>query len=322
MKIPFRKIGLSIAILILIGIVGFIYVLPKVLVKLSREVSGSTAADFGLRYDKIEVLSHDSLILYGDFIYPFGREYNKETSAHSVIVLHPLKYNTKWVYPILKPLTTLDVNFITFDSRGHGRSEGHLYTMGVNEAKDVSQIIDHILSIYPDHSFGVYARSNTGNIALKAMESDKRIQYGIIENYDLHPIETIEKLNYDDVVVKNNILKNFLLKRSLNNLEINEKECEIDLNKIKQPVLLLQNEYNINNLEILEDKLVNAEVYKMYFPDNPYLYTSKNIKGKSYLLKDCLFDFIQLQASFAINNAENLYFSPLDSINYSSSEND
>lgn len=313
MKVTTKKIFLLFLTLTIIAVIGFVYVLPNVLVKLSREVSGSTAADFGLRYDKMEVLSEDSLILQGDFIYPFYRNYNEPTSSHSLIVIHPLKYNTKWIYPMLKPLTTLDVNFISFDIRGHGRSEGHLFTLGVKEAKDISKVIDHVISIYPDHSFGVYARTNTGNIALKAMENDKRIQYGIIENYDLHPMETIEKMNYDDVFIKNKSIRNFILNKTIKNLDIDESECFIDVNKVSQPILLLQNIYNKENLDVLEDKLIHAEIYKMFFPENPALLFYKDEKD-SYDVKECVSDFINTQALRSINKAQELYYVPADSI--------
>ena len=210
-----NKIILALITLFITISIGFNYVLPKVLLKLSRELPTRYASSYGLRFDRMEVLSFDSLILKGDFIYPFERNYLEKTSSHSVIFLHPIKENSQSIHPFLRNLTNLDVNFITFDLRSHGRSDGHLYTLGVNEAKDISSIIDYILSIHPDHSFGIYGRKNTGNILLKALEMDKRISYGILENYDNHPIETIEKMNYDDVFIKNRFLKNRLLDQTL-----------------------------------------------------------------------------------------------------------
>ncbi len=314
MKLNIKKILLLFITLCLIVYIGISFVFPKVLLKLSREISSSTAADFGMRYDKIEVLTHDSLILYGDFIYPFFRNFNEETSNHSMIVLHPLKYNTKRIYPFLKQINTLDVNFISFDSRGHGRSEGHLYTMGVKEAKDITAIIDYILSYNPNHSFGIYARNNTGNIALKALELDERIRYAVLENFDNHPLETIQRMNYDDVFIKNELIQDYVLNKTFNYLDIDESESEIDFNKIDQSILLLQTENNMNALNSLEKKLINSDIFKMYFPSNPYLLSYYKDTSSSYSLKDCLVDFISTQSQNAIENSNNYFFTSSDSL--------
>ncbi len=308
MKINFKKIVLLLSTMILIIYVGISYVLPRVILKLSREVSTSTAADFGMRYDKVEVQSDDSLILYGDFIYPFERNYNQATSSHSMIVLHPLKQNTKSVYPLLKSFNNLDVNFITFDIRAHGRSEGHLYTMGIKEAKDVSLIIDYILELHPDHSFGIYARGNTGNIALKAMENDSRIRYGIIENFYKHPLETLQRFNYDDVFVKNKTLQDYILKQSMDFLDLNIEEHQPNLQRIDRPVLLLKTEYNKPELDYLESLLVNSEIYHMYFPENNYLLANLSDRKRSSDYISCVSEFLEMQSLHAIQNSKESFF--------------
>ncbi len=321
MRINFKKILLLLFTIILIIFIGVSFVLPRVFVKLSREISRSTAADFGMRYDKIEILSDDSLLLKGDFIYPFHRNYNEETSSHSVIILHPLKYNTRIIYPLAKSLTTLDVNFISFDSRGHGRSEGHQFTLGVKEAEDISKIIDYILSIYPNHSFGIYARYNTGNIALKAMQRDKRIMYGILENYDEHPLKTLEKMNFDDVFIKQPFIKNYVLKQTINHLDLEENETAINYNELDVPLLFLTTDRNKKEFNILKSRLTNSELYSMYFPENEWLQIGLNQKDNSYQLKDCLVDFIESQSVQAIEKSKELYFTPdAENEDYSSSD--
>jgi len=321
MKINFRKVLLLTGTIVLILYLGISYVLPRVILKLSREVSTSTAADYGMRYDKHNVLSEDSLLLYGDFIYPFHRNYNEETSSHSLIVLHPLKENTKSIYPMVKRINELDVNIVSFDSRAHGRSEGHLYTMGVNEAKDVSTIIDYILELHPDHSFGIYGKWNTGNIALKAMESDPRISYGIVEAYSDHPLETVQKINYDDVLIKNKFFQDHVFSKSLSYLDIEIEQYQLDFEKINRPILLLKTVHTDKELSNLQNHLVHSEVYHMTFPWHERVKGKYGYRSISNEVIECLKDFISTQSVIAIEDAKTKFFVPLiDSIEQQASK--
>lgn len=290
MKIIYNKTIAIVAILIATGFIGIHFVAPKVLLKLTREISSSTAADYGMRYDKFEILTDDSLVLKGDFIYPFHAKLSEKPTPHSVIVLHPIKENTRKVYPFIRYFTTLDVNFITYDSRAHGRSDGHMFTLGVKEADDVSRIIDRILELHPDHSFGIYAKGNTSNIALKALSQDKRIRYGILENYFDSATETLHYLNQDDVFVESEMFNNYLLNQALKHLDVLPEDIEIDLDEIDQPILILSTKYNDEKLQKLYNELGSEDKYIRRFDRNVWLLpNAQDDEG----LKECLWEFLE-----------------------------
>ena len=293
MKIIYTKIIAILAILVATGFIGIHFVAPRVLLKLTREVSTSTAADYGMRFDEFEILTDDSLVLKGDFIYPFHNNVSDTPPTHSVIVLHPIKKNTRSLYTFLRYFTTLNSNFITYDSRAHGRSDGHMFTLGVKEANDVSLVIDRILELHPDHSFGIYARGNTSNIALKALIQDKRIRYGVLENYFDNATETLHYLNSDDVFVESEMFNTYLLKQALKFLKVKPEEIELDLTKVDQPILILSTKYNDDKLQKLFDKISSEDKYKRRFDKNVWLLpNAKDDEG----LKECLWDFLETYA--------------------------
>lgn len=289
----------SVSILLVLGLtifIGFSYVAPRVILKLSRNISRSTAADYGMRYDDCLVVSEDSLELKGDFIFPFDLEYGEKYGNHSLIVLHEITGNTKSIYPFIKSMITLNVNFISFDSRGHGRSEGHLYTMGLKEAEDITKIIDSFVEKNPDHSFGIYARGNSANVALKAMENDKRIQYGIVENYFPSTEEHLRYLHYDDVLYNSEMVSSLILDNTLNYLETTRDEVTIHTKDITQPILMLSSPGNYRNMALLYDTVSSQNKYLIPFDENVF-YAFKMRKNDE--LYECVTEFIEMYSEEA-----------------------
>ncbi len=299
-----------IGILSVIGLtfyLGLSYVAPRVILKLSRKVSTSTAADYGMRYDKCMVVSEDSLELKGDFIFPFDIEYGEEYGNHSLIVLHEISGNTKSIYPSIKSMITLNVNFISFDSRGHGRSEGFLYTMGLKEADDISKIIDSFVEKHPDHSFGIYAKGNSANVALKAMEQDKRIHYGIVEHYFPTTEEHIRYLNYDDVLYNSSMINHYILDNTLKYLETTKDEVMVDASSITQPILMLSTPYNYDNMSLLYDTVSSENKYLIRFEENIMLsLTARDDDG----LYNCITEFIEMYSEEARQEVREHFFQP------------
>lgn len=308
MKSTSIKILASLFILIGAIMIGLNYVAPRVLLKMSRQKGNSSAADFGMRFDKLVAVSEDSLDLHGDIIYPFTNNVGEIIPNHSLIVIHPVGHNSIMVYPRLKPFVNLGINFLTFDLRGHGRSEGFLYTLGIKEAEDISRIIDLILEMYPDHSFGIYAKGNSSNIALKALGQDKRIRYGIVENFFVEPVDQIEYLNYDDVLVSSSFIKDHIYGRALKYLDAKEADLEINYKNISQPLLMLCTVYNEDNIRILNNRIFSSDKVISKYIKNYTLLPS--INGKDEGLVECISEFIKVHAEEAQEYTKEQVFQP------------
>lgn len=306
-KLCIKLLGL-VTVILFTTYVGVSYVAPRVILKLTRHVSTSSAADYGMRYEDCLVVSEDSLDLHGDLIFPFDLEHGQAYGNHSMIVLHEISANSKSSYQTIKPLITLDVNFITFDSRGHGRSDGFMYTMGNMEADDISKIIDSFIEKHPDHSFGIYAKGNACNVALKAMENDKRIHYGIVEHYFPTIKDHMKYINNDDVVYSSNFIDGYILDNTLDYLNTSKEELAINTELITQPILMLSTPYNLSEMSLLHDSVSSENKYLMVYKENIGLTTSYPRQDEGLL--SCLTEFIEMYSEEARQYIKDQIFQP------------
>lgn len=288
--------------------IGVNYVAPRVLLKISKTSRSSTSADYGMRFDPLIVVSEDSLDLHGEFVFPWHVDMDDPIPNHSLIVLHPIKTNAKYVMPFVKHFINLPLNFILLDSRGHGKSEGHIYTLGIREADDISRLIDDLTERFPDHSFGIYARGNTSSIALRAMERDKRIRYGVVENHYLEPKNELASLYYDDMLFSSDFVERNLLKEALQYLDVDQNALEIDYSKIDQSILLLSTDYNYDAMSSLHSDLGSENKILRLVKDNTFLRLGY---GNEYSgLKSCIEEFLTLESERAREYVKERVFQP------------
>ena len=283
-RILLKLIGI-LSVLLLTTYIGLSYVAPRIMLKVSREIASSQAADFGMRSDEKLVVSYDSLDLKGDFIYPFKTSFGEEPENHTLLILHPIGLNSRAIYSTAKSMISFGINFVSFDSRGHGRSDGHMYTMGIKEVQDVRAIIDAIVEEHPDHSFGIYARGNSSNIALKAMENDSRIQYGVVEHFYENTTDQIQALNHDDILYSNKYLNKYLVDKTLDFLKTTEAEINVNPERIQQPLLMLANPYNYNSLCHLYEDISSEDKYLYEFQPDRDRWGYQRLTGEGLLEK-------------------------------------
>lgn len=285
------KLSFITFLLVFTAYLGVFYVAPKGICKKPKIKNYSKPDDFGMRYDLMYAISEDSLELCGDFIYPFNLSPREVPPNNTLIVIHPHKLNSTVSYRYIKPFVDYPLNIVTFDSRGIDKSEGDYFTFGAKESQDVAAIIDRILELYPDMRFGIYALMDSGNIALKAMERDKRIEYGIIEHAFSDTKEYLSHYSDYDFGLSIPYISDIIKKRSLAFLDITEDEIKIYPEKIDQPILFLDVDLKTPYMY----DLYNAVKSKAKF----YMNLSKaKFKGHYYpdfddIYYQCLYEFIQ-----------------------------
>ncbi len=166
----------------------------------------------------------------------------KDFTKGTIILLHGIRGTKEHFIPLSERLSKLGYNAVALDSRAHGQSTGVHCTFGVKEKRDISKLIDLLISKGIDSkTIGIWGQSLGGAIGLQAMAQEPRIAFGIIESTfrDLHSI-TNDYFNYH-AGFKNRFFINYLLQRAGKIADFNPNEASpiTACKKITQPVLLV-----------------------------------------------------------------------------------
>ena len=134
-------------------------------------------------YEKepFEVTLRDGYVLHGD-IYPLDPK-------KVVIISHGHGDNKYTGIRFLQTFRNLGYSTVIYDLRGHGRNEPYVCTMGLNESKDLMEVIDAVKDRFPGAEIGLHGLSMgcaTTVMALKYKPDVKFVVadcgYGILEN--------------------------------------------------------------------------------------------------------------------------------------------
>ncbi len=95
----------------------------------------------------------------------------------TVLVLHGIFVRSVWMMPQAKMLSDAGYRAVLVDLRGHGRSSGARMTFGVQEAKDLGQVIDELQRRQlVDGNIGVCGVSYGGATSIHLAGHDPRIK--------------------------------------------------------------------------------------------------------------------------------------------------
>jgi len=98
------------------------------------------------------------------------------TPKGTVLVLHGIRGNPLWIHNWASRLTARGYRAVLVATRGHGRSTGDFQTFGVQEARDVSHIIDDLQQRnLAGDTVGVMGISYGAATAIHAAAIDERI---------------------------------------------------------------------------------------------------------------------------------------------------
>lgn len=136
-----------------------------------KRLGTATPAGLHLPYERVTFTSHDSLTLVGWFIRADG-------SDRTAIVCHGVGADKSDMLEFAYALHDGGYNVLTFDSRGHGESDGHTVTYGNRESADVLTAVDFLQEKYPSqtkHIVGVGWSMGASTLILAAAR-DSRIE--------------------------------------------------------------------------------------------------------------------------------------------------
>ena len=185
-----RKIfRLSLISVVLIGLLFLHFYVPRFITEIKNPLIESFKSkqplqttesfkDSSLNGTALQITSFDGISLSCYISYS-----NTTITKGTVILLHGIRSRKEHFVALSERLANAGYNAVAVDLRAHGKSGGTHCTFGVKEKKDISKIIDYLITeekiITP---IGVWGQSLGGAIGLQAMGTDKRIAFGIIES--------------------------------------------------------------------------------------------------------------------------------------------
>ena len=115
-----------------------------------------------LPFQAVNFAARDGVKLVGWFI-------PCDSSHRTIVVVHGIGSNRGDMLGLVPFLHRAGFNLFLFDLRGHGESEGHTTTFGVNEARDVEAAVQWASRAPGGNSLGVLAYSMGGSSVLHAV---------------------------------------------------------------------------------------------------------------------------------------------------------
>jgi uncharacterized protein len=176
-----KRLAISVVLLLTLFLVALYFMAPGMILHPRKVNWDKKPADFNLPAEEITLVSFDSTVLKGIWVR------HDTARQHPVIVLLHGVGNCKerWL-PTAAWLWQQGYSLVMMDSRAHGQSGGSCCSYGYYEKKDVSRLLDYLLTRDTALRVGVWGHSLGGAIALQAMAYDKRIQFGIVESTFTH----------------------------------------------------------------------------------------------------------------------------------------
>lgn len=149
------------------------------LIKRNKNISYKAISDDSSEFKRKELIiqSYDDIKLSALLTYS-----NTEETKGTIILLHGIRSNKNTFFDLTEFLANNGFNSVALDSRAHGESEGQFCTFGVNEKKDIEEVINYLAQNENLSHIVIWGQSLGGAIGLQAMGYDNRIKFGIIES--------------------------------------------------------------------------------------------------------------------------------------------
>lgn len=272
-----RRIIIGLIIALIIGVLGL-----SGYVGVSMTSSSDITREFGYKD------SFTNLKIKSD--YELNAYYQNNNKDTTMIFVHG--YNSELTQDgrVEKIIKHYDkrFNYLTFDLRAQGLSDGDFITFGRDEKKDVKAVIDYALSINPNNKIFVYGISMGAATSLQTLSIDDRIDLVVVDS----PYSDMNKFMDENLSVWtglpafpfNSTVK--FMTTIIRNFNVNDVDIENTINT-KVPILLIHSkddsDINYMNSQRIFDKIKtmnpNNELYLVegykhcqFVNDNPIEY--------------------------------------------------
>ena len=137
------------------------------LVQRRRPDLPATPADYGLRYEAVSFTARDGLPLQGYWMPAPGDLPDAPPSAPAIVLCHGYNGSLDADLKTAPLLNRAGFGVLAFDFRAHGRSDGHLVSLGYHERQDLLGAVDWLQKRGVSR-VGVLGFSMGGAVALSA----------------------------------------------------------------------------------------------------------------------------------------------------------
>jgi hypothetical protein len=206
-----------ISVILLCGLTWYAtqHVLPYTMLKPHRRsveseprfAAGTTPDIFGLRYESLDFLTYDSLLMKGYHI-------KADSPKGTIILLHGIGDSKEGFYDMCADLSDWGYDCVIFDMRAHGKSEGLYCTYGAKEKFDVLALTEVMKERGLQEPYGVFGNSLGGAIALQSLALCPDLKFGIIESTFHNLKDVVMEYAEDIMYFKSEWLADAVLKRS------------------------------------------------------------------------------------------------------------
>lgn len=175
MTLPFVLVALLILSL-LVGVYVVRNLLPLAILQPGNRKGTSTPADFGLRFEHLQLPVAEGIELDSFFVSA------TTTPLANLIILHGVGSCKETYLPQAEALCAMGYNLFMADQRAHGKSGGKYLSYGFREKEDVSKMVDWVSQKTNNLPTGIYGNSMGGAVALQSLHHDHRLTFGLIES--------------------------------------------------------------------------------------------------------------------------------------------
>jgi uncharacterized protein len=247
-----RILASFITIVILVAVAAW-FILPSMVVYRPRMNAQNypqlfnsfrTPDDLHLNHREFDYVAADGITIDAELI--LASE-NREQEG-TIILLHGIGGCKESFYSLASKYSEMGFNTVLIDLRGHGASGGKYCTFGYYEKNDVAGIARKIKQIFPDKPVGIYGCSLGGAIALKTMEEEKSIDFGIIACTFDDVKNVVREYTARYVGFKCNWIADFALWRaeSVAGFEADDIRPYESAKNISKPMLIIHGDSDVN----------------------------------------------------------------------------
>lgn len=190
------------------------------------------------KYQLLNFESNDGLLLQAYFSPSI-----LEKPKGLVLLLHGIRSQKEIFYEMSEVFAKTGYSSIALDLRAHGESEGKYCTFGVQEQKDVAQVLDYAIAqtLAGYQHIGIVGKSLGGAIALQALAKDKRLKFGIIESAMADFTGTVQHYFKRSIKISYLPFVKYCIRRASQIAGFQPQQINIptSCNNINQPILLV-----------------------------------------------------------------------------------
>ncbi len=168
-------------------VLGLPYAAARRMLHPPRRVGSWTPESLGYRYEDVEVMAPDGVVLRGWFVDRGARS--------TVLVVHGYtssRWDETYMKPAIAMLARNGFNVAAFDFRAHGASGGELTTLGLREVEDYKAIISWLKNAKPGRAsrIGVIGYSMGGAVSIMLAAVDSRVDAVVADSPYMDIVES------------------------------------------------------------------------------------------------------------------------------------